>query len=486
MSIKTTNKKGSVAILKIVFATFISISLTSCNNDDPSSEISCLVHQDCQRGMICSDGFCIDDNAGDLAIPDNIIMDDCADNLEMLKDDGIIPDDDSLYEASDKNEIDIDVENDEEISDADDIIRKLTITEKPSNPVTDETYTFKFSFTTGNDEGLKFECKLMIVEDFDNECKENYGNLRIADCMTRAIESERCDGIWYDCEKIKLYYRLPDGTYRFTVRAKLPYSFLKNVQYTNEEEYVFQIDRKLPCYVVDGSRDGHSRYSTPPSDSSGQFTAGLVKIISFQDTRHLRDSGFIDLDWIRIYAEIPDGSGTRICLVDGELIQKPNPNCYNGDLRAYTNNTGTCWGGWYNRWFSTNEHQIFTEMPPRYEDIISYSLGSYPDKVLMVWGTQIYLPSSVHYTRVWAAAKVKITGDAPTSVALDYYRELKAEWNEENDDGVNNIGNIEEGMLSPWAYDSSEWQILYNEKSIPAGWKPKDTDNTYCGFPLHP
>lgn len=484
--------KGIVIIVMMALFSF-----SGCNTADPE-KAACEFHQDCPVGYSCVNSECVSGTGQTFPDKDSGISEkdtsERADEdifsaiLPEGNDDGLIHgiNSDNSFELSGDDETASDDEatiDDEATPDDDTVIYGLTITEKPGTPVTDETYTFKFAFTTGADEHFKFKCRLEVLDDIDNECKDSYNQfLRVSDCHTRNIESERCDGLWYDCESPKLYFKLPDGTYRFSVKAEKPFALKNGTPMT--KEYLFQIDRKLPCYVYSGSREGHSHYQTPPVDDKGKFTAALAKITSFQDTRRWRENGTLDIDYIRIYAEIEENGTKRICLMDGEMINKPNPNCYNGDMKSYTNNTGTCWGGWFGKWFADNNHNIFTEMPSRDEDIISFNAGAYPDKVLLVWGTRVYVPENIKFTRIWAAARVKISGDLPTAVGLDFYRDITSEWDEGEDNVVTNLGNIEEGMLSEWHYGSKDWQVLYNKDSVPAGWIPKQDDSEYCGFPL--
>lgn len=166
------------------------------------------------------------------------------------------------------------------------------------------------------------------------------------------------------------------------------------------------------------------------------WTSGVAWVVAVHDTRAAGTSS-LEVDWVRFY-----------CTVAGQETQISGESATNG--------TGVDGGGLYTRnpWFGNND--AHTTMSVNFSsDIAVLPLSTIPDKVWHFWGSRVIIPSNA--SRCFAAARVRLTGNALVQLGLDFWKDQNIGWC-----GLDQCNT--EGSTSDWYGASLDWITIYSGK----------------------
>lgn len=175
-------------------------------------------------------------------------------------------------------------------------------------------------------------------------------------------------------------------------------------------------------------KEAYLRFSLPPD--------GFDAIVGKIDAVHNRESNepsYIDLDYIRVYANI-DG--------EKELFTS---NEYNDNFAE---------GGLFPRdpWFGGDNIPEALNYNFVESSFLRLNTGNFPDKVIHVWtAPRAWVPDSAQ--NCWVEIRCRITGDAFIQAGIDYWKNLTIPW-----DGYDN--NNKEACASDWYYEKDKWLII--------------------------
>ncbi len=394
--------------------------------------------------------------------PTETNLDGVSDSKVVNESDKKISEPEKQDSTSNENENENDYNNQEGESSHHEEEQDLNIwfTNTPQALTEEEIYSFSFEFVSNQE--AAFECRLIILDDLLNECKDDIDNRVAQNCINTV-----CDGVWRSCTSPTEYSFLPDGQYLFEARALNSYGQERKLQYQ------FTIRRTVPCYVGKWGRSARiNRLNVPEyTDEDGyihRYSAVILWMQSITDTRFVDTSeSKVEVDWQRLYIKYQTENGAKICLLDSERINMQNYYCYY-DNETHSNSSGVCGGGFWDKknWFATDEYEPIYGIDSEQEIVFMNNFNE-PDKIWHWWGTKVFLPEHVNVVSIWPVARIRVSGPTLAMVGYDYYKTLTTP----SDGGQSN--NIE-GAVSGWALSQNDFQIIYNADIVPDEWNPTE------------